>query len=385
MEGQKFSASQIAAVIILAVVAGSIPTLQPMLLGALLAEGRITAGAMGYAATLEGVGTVLATAIAGAWLPPRRLGLIGVGAVLSVLAANLATIILPSAGIIVARGLSGLGNGIMLWLFISMLARSDLPARLYGFYITGAGILVFLLTLFLGTFAISRFGATAGYAILIGINGLLLVVTRFLPDDFADLDGTGQTATPPAWGLLALCAVGLFLAGIMAFWIYAIPLGVQAGISTQTMQMIISIATGIQILAGLAAITFAAKVSGMQAMTVTSAVALVALLATMMSGSAMIWLPAVLAVAFCWMFAPPFHIAFLDVADPSRRAAIFVGTAQLSGLAIGPLLASAAISAPDFGSARMIAIACFAATLIIATMVLARARGASSAPAEMSV
>jgi len=96
----------------------------------------------------------------------------------------------------------------------------------------------------------------------------------------------------------------------------------------------------------------------------------------------MVWAPAVLAVSFCWMFAPPFHIAFLDVADPSRRAAIFVGTAQLGGLAAGPLMASAAIAAPDYGPARTIAMACFAVALVIAALVFVRARRMGMAAVE---
>ena len=339
MQTQTFSGREVAAVIAIAAISGCIAALQPLLLGALLSEGRITAGAMGYAATVEGLATMLATVVAGAWLKPRRLRWIATVAIVAVLAANLITLVVPPDVIVLARGLSGAGNGILLWIFISMAARSELPARLFAGFLTANATVVFLLSLLLGTFAISRFGATAGYAILICVYLLLLGTVRFLPDDFMDLDTSGGAARPPIAGLVALCAVGLFLAGITAFWIFAVALGTQAGISTRSMQLIISIATGVQIVAGLAGIALASKVTGMQALVGATLICVAAVAATIVSDNVWIWGAATIAISFCWMFAPSFNIGFLDLADPSRRAAIFVGSAQLAGLAMGPALA----------------------------------------------
>ncbi len=373
IELQNFAKSQTATVITIAVVAGCVPVLQPMLLGALLAEGRIGVAAMGYAATAEGLGMALGTAVAGAWLPPRRLREIGVIALLAVVAANIMTITLPPPGIVAARGLGGFGNGLLLWIFVGMLARSALPARLYGIFNTGNATLVFVLSMILASFATDRLRLLLGYGFLITVCALLLLVIRFVPRSYSNLDDN-KVAIPPPLGFLALLACVLFISGVMAFWVFSVPLGTQVEIPTRSMRMIIGAATGVQIAAGLAAISLAARLTGMQVITITSAVALATLAATMMSNTVLVWAPAILVLAFCWLFSTPFHIAFLNVADPSRRAAMFVGTAQLLGLAIGPLLASTAITAKDFNPARTVSVGCLVIVLAIVAIVYRQAR-----------
>jgi DHA1 family inner membrane transport protein len=373
IESSSFTRSQVSAAVAIAVVASCVPALQPILLGKLLAVGRIDAATLGYAATAEGLGMAIATAIASAVLPPRRLRLIGTFAILAVLAANATTAVVPGAWIIAARCLSGLGNGVLLWLLVGMLARSAAPTRLFAIYITANASLVFLLTLLLGSSLLNSLGVTGGYVALIGLYLPLLLVVHLIPGGYTDLGGGEAAGGSIPWlGLAALAAVVLYLAGVMGFWIYSVPLGNQVGISTPSMQSMLSAATGVQIVAGFLAVALAARISGLQAVTITSATGIVALLAMTMSGSASVWLPCLLVFSFCWMFGPPFHIAFLNTADPSRRSAMYVGTAQLVGYAVGPLLSSAVVSSSDYAPAQTVSIACFAAVVAIAGLVWMR-------------
>lgn len=376
METQTFSRSQTATVIMIGAIGGSIPALQPLLLGSLLAEGRISAGIMGHSATAEAFGMVIGTAVAGAFLPPRRLPLVTALSLLAVIVANLMTITLPAPMTPVARGLAGLGNGVLLWLFLSMLARAAVPTRLYATFFVVNASLVFLLSTALGTFVINRFGAASGYMILAGLYVALLLAARLVPHEYAQLDN-GETSIPPPMGLLGLLGVTLYLAGVMGFWVYSVQIGAQAGIPVHSMQMIVAAATGVQILAGLGAIALATRLTGIQVVVFTASVGLAAMLVTMASASIIIWAGAVLAFAFCWMFGPPFHVAFLITSDPSRRAAIFVGTAQLLGMAVGPLMSSSFVSASDFGSARLVTMACYGAVLAIAAAVYLATRRTS--------
>jgi DHA1 family inner membrane transport protein len=309
----------------------------------------------------------VASAAASAWLPPRHLKWIAILAIAAVMSANLLTVALPAGGIIAARGLSGLGNGLLLWILVGMMTRSAVPARLFAIFVTAQASLGFLLSLVLASFAIARFGVVSGYVALIALNALLIPIIRFMPTEYADLgeDG-GKAGQPPPWGLLALGAIVVLLAGTMAFWVYSVPLGVQAGIAPASIRMIVGIANGGQILAGLAAIAMARRLTGLQAVTITTLAGIAAMLATMIDGSILIWLPAVFVFAFCWMFGPPFHIPFLLAVDPTRRTAMFVSTAQLVGMAIGPMLASTMVTSTDYKPARLAALACFGLTIAIA-------------------
>ena len=382
METQTFSKGQTATVVAIGAMGGSIPALQPMLLGSLLAEGRISASIMGHSATAEAFGMVIGTAVAGAFLPPKRLPAITAIALLAVVAANIMTIALPAPIVPPARGLAGVGNGVLLWLFLSMLARASVPTRLYATFFLVNASMVFLLSAALGTFVIDRYGAVSGYAILTAIYIGLLLAARIVPHEYAALDSEGGTAMPPPMGWLGLLGVTLYLAGVMGFWVYSVQIGTQAGIPLKSMQMIVAAATGIQILAGLAAIALATRLTGIQVVMLTASAGLAAMLATMTSADIVIWAPAILIFAFCWMFGPPFHVAFLITADPSRRAAIFVGTAQLLGMAVGPLLSSSFVSETDFTPARTVTMASYVAVLAIAAVIYLATRTRSTAPAE---
>lgn len=246
MESQPFPADQTAVVIAIAVAAGCVPTLQPILLGGLLSEGRIGGATMGYAATAEALGMVLGTTLSSALLRPRRLRLIGAGAILAVLVANLVTILVPAVGIVGARGLSGLGNGVLLWLFVGMLTRSAIPTRLFAIYMTANASAVFLLSLILATFAIARYGALSGYGIIMALYAVVLMFIRLVPSRYDELEDSGKVLIPSARGMVGLGVVVLQLAGVMAMWVYSVPLGVQVGIPAESMQLILSASIGVQ-------------------------------------------------------------------------------------------------------------------------------------------
>ncbi|WP_327751875.1 hypothetical protein VVT58_01450 [Sphingobium sp. SJ10-10] len=363
MEAQTFSVREMAAVIAIGAVGGCTSPLQPMLLGALLAAHKISPEAMGHAATAEALGMVLGTALASAYIPPRRLKWLITIALAVVFTANSLTIMLGGAGIQILRGFCGLGNSVLLWLFLSMLARSDTPTRLYAAFFLTSASLIFLLSMSLSAFALDRFGPNAGYIAFLIIEIILLFVVRLAPDRYAEIQSARGAAVPPVRGLLGLFSITLYLTGVTAFWLYSVPLGSEVGIPVRSMQMIVSAATGVQIVAGLAAMTLAAKLKASHVVVFTAIGGLAAALTTMTSGNIFIWAPAILIFAFCWMFAPPFHVAFLISVDPSRRAALFVGTAQLTGFVVGPLIASAMISSSDFAPARLVTFVCYCASL----------------------
>jgi MFS transporter, DHA1 family, inner membrane transport protein len=122
--------------LIIGVTSGMVPALQPLLLGQLAAEGRISLAEIGQAAMLEALGMALAASIAGAMLPPRRLRAIAVGAVLTGLSVNVATPQLSGLSLAMLRGLGGISAGMLLWLWIGLLTRAALPARLIAIAVT---------------------------------------------------------------------------------------------------------------------------------------------------------------------------------------------------------------------------------------------------------
>ena len=63
---------------------------------------------------------------------------------------------------------------------------------------------------------------------------------------------------------------------------------------------------------------------------------------------------------FLWLFAMPFQVPLVIAADPTRRAALLIGGAQLAGSSLGPLAAGAIVSESNlapvlwFGAASLV-------------------------------
>jgi DHA1 family inner membrane transport protein len=153
----------------------------PLLYNALLIRGQLTSTQIGLAATLELSATGVVAAIGMSRLPPTKLRLtVALAAVVFTL-ANLSTAQLPAAGIFVARALSGCASGIFMWLFVGMLARSTLPARLNGLFLAlqgGAGMIV--LAIF-ANIILPRFGPQGGFVGLAILSAAAVVASFWLP------------------------------------------------------------------------------------------------------------------------------------------------------------------------------------------------------------
>jgi len=64
------------------------------------------------------------------------------------------------------------------------------------------------------------------------------------------------------------------------------------------------------------------------------------------------------ALGFAWLFAVPFLVPMTIEADPTRRAALLIGGAQLVGGSLGPLFASLFVTDTDARGALAFATAC---------------------------
>ncbi|MFM6854907.1 MAG: hypothetical protein ACKOUM_12590, partial [Sphingopyxis sp.] len=360
------------AILAIAVGAGVGPALQPLLLGALLKAGRLDAAALGHAAMIESLGMAVASTIATFALRPNRLRWLTGGALLATFVAAAGTMMGQGVGILWARGLNGVANGVLLWLLVGMITRSRAPAQVFAYYITGQSIAAFALSALFARIILPASGANAAYLVLLAVNiALLLVAMPFVPRAFSAHAGGGVDAgqpgdddgpaastalpMPPPLGWLALLGVGAQIAAVMAFWVYAVPLAMQAGITQGAANDIISLANAGLIVAGLAACATAARFRPVPVIIITALVSIGALAVTGNSANATMWTAALFLFAFAWTYAPPFHMTYLLQADQSGRAAMLVSPAQLLGMAAGPMLAATAVRDGDFTGARTIA------------------------------
>ena len=339
-----FRKPEIVSVLLIGVFGGFAPALQPLLLGKMAVEAKVTLAQIGQAAMLEALGMALAASLAGALLKPERLRAITIAAATVALVANLLTAQLAGPMVLLARFIAGAAAGVLLWLWIGLPARVAVPARLVAAYVTLQGGMLFLISTFFSASLLSWGGAAAGYGVIAGFYVVTLALVPLIPARYAPLGGGGALGMPDARGLAALSGVVRYFAGVMAFWVYVMPLGKEAGLSDNVVGIAISAALGSQLVAGLTAGVFASRLSSTLALVGSALASLAGLMLISMAHAPVPFIAGVVIIAFFWMFAAPFCMPFLIIADPSHRASIQMATATLLGVSVGPAIASFVVS-----------------------------------------
>lgn len=359
-----FSFRESASVILIAVVAGSIPALQPLLLGGLLAEGRLTTAQIGQAATLEAIGMAISATLAAAFLAPRHLRAIAAGIATIALCANLLTTVTSGFGIVATRGLNGLCAGLMLWLVVGLFARAEVPGRVFAIYVTAQALSAFLLSALFTTVVLPRFGATGAYVTLAVVNIPLIIASTQVPRAYRIIEGATGGGMPPARGAIGLVGVSLYLAGIMSLWVYVAPLLASKGHDPALIRLAITAAIGVQILAGLAASVLATRLRAAPTFIGGALISIACIAILLVATGAVSMFVAMAAFAFAWMFVPPFQMPYLIEIDPTLKTAMLISGAQLFGLAVGPLLSSTAASVIGLDAVGIVSMALFAGSVL---------------------
>ncbi len=368
---------QACAVMTVGVMGVMIAGLQPLLLGALAQEGRLTAAQIGHAATAELLTMGLAAGAAGAWLKAERIRLIAFGSGLALAALNLLTLRATGEAATLVRAAAGLPSGLMIWVAIGLISRAPRPERWSGIYLTVQTLAQFLLATALTAWVVGRWGANGGFMALALVSAACGLAGLAAPDRYAPLahEGDAAAGAMPAAGWVSLGAAFLFLAFIVGVWVYAEPLSRQAGHPPHIAGTAVSLSLACQVLGGAAATLFAHRVRWFWALIVCGLIdfGLLALFASL-PGPAL-FLAASGLFGFVWLFVMPFLAPMTIEADPSRRAAVLLGGAQLLGGSLGPLMASALVTDADARGALGFGAAALAVSLAIAVSLhLRRAR-----------
>ena len=318
--------------------------LQPILLGALLTEGRVNFDQLALAATAEmlaiGIGSVLAAFVLGS-------GAIRLKAALFLAAVTVfdhltATAQSPNA-IILFRGLAGLAQGCLVAFAVELIARSRHPGRLGGYFVSLQTFAQSVIAALLAIWIVARWGSFGGFEALALISLASAVVIFTLPDAYESLpkpsggSSSGLLRMAPITALFTIFFYYMFLG---ALWAFLEPLGADAGIDATTVGLMVSFSLIAQLIGAFAA-TFLEVRLPFRPVLLTAALlaVLVALGIASRPAAPLFWSLAML-TGLLWLSVVPFQIRIAVDADEARRAALLVPAAQLFGAALGPAGAS---------------------------------------------
>jgi MFS family permease len=129
--------------------------------------------------------------------------------------------------------------------------------------------------------------------------------------------------------------------------VYAEPLSRQAGHAPTVAGVAVSLSLAFQVLGGVVATVLAGRVRWFPALMLCAVIYVGCLLAFAALPSESLYLATSSVFGFLWMFSLPFFVPMVIAADPTRRAALLVGGAELAGGSLGPLFASFVVTDVD--------------------------------------
>ena len=381
--GPAFTPLEAGAAIAIGVVSLLIAGELSVLLGGLADEHRLSASGIGLSATFEALTMGVVAGLVGVYLKPRRLRLLGVAATLALALADLATTRVSGIGVLAVRAFCGIPEGLLLWLTIGMIARTETPERWAAVLFTALTSAQLAVATIFAAVILPRFGANGGFVFLAVVSLIGLVIVAFVPDRYAPLPHEGQAGggSPPLRGWIALAATLIFVSAAGAVGIYLVPLAHQAGLTAGVAQTALSTSLAAQILGGVLATVVAGRVNYFAVFVGSTLASLAAWAVYGFAAPAWLFIASTTLLGFISIFMTPFLLPMTIEADPSRRAAVQSGAAQLLGAALGPFLASMAVDERHSRGALYLGVALMLAGMAVIAWLHFTARAAEAAPA----
>jgi hypothetical protein len=326
--------------------------LQPLLLGALADEHRLSIDQIGFAATAELLALGLTTGLLAAFMPTHRLRLISAGGGAGLSLANLASIQASGFNMVATRGAAGLFGGILVWIAIAAVTRAARPDRLSGIFLAVQTLAQAALAGILPITLMPHYGANGGLACLAVFGVLAMTAAFMLPDSLPALPKpeTGP-ASVPIVGWIGLAAVFFYMAGIVGLWVFVEQIGTGDKIATRIVGFAVAAALAAQVTGSIVATLITGRIKAVPVLALCYLLNIGVLYVLGGKLSAPLYLVSIILFGFLWLFAMPFQTSLLIFIDPTRRSAMQLSAAQLLGCAAGPLVTSAFATNTDLWGA----------------------------------
>ena len=370
--GRPPSVAEIIAYLIVGSVGLIIAGVQPVILGALVGEHRLSASGLGWTATVEFLTLGAGVSLAGLCLGTTALR--AKAAIITVLSlvADLAAHGQSGSLILLDRAVAGLFEGAMVWVTMLMITRSPTPGRWAAIFLVAQGVLQLGFAATVPAAIMQAYGADGAFVALAATCAMALCVTWLLPRTVEPLKAPdpvhARKRRMPAQAWASLLGVALIYAFFIGVFAYLEQLGAQAKLTEAQTGYAVAIAVGVSILGSGAAAVLARRISYFVAFLLCLPVNVIALIVFAGLPAPATFLTASAAFGFFWGFFMPFQMPFVIEADPSREASMHVPATQALGCAAGPLLCSFVVTDSDARGALVICAICFALAFAIAAI-----------------
>src|SRR6202789_1899373 len=339
---QPTTTATVAAGLFLGTVAFMITGIQPVLLGALAEEGRLSETMLGRVAWAEVAALALASAIG-----PR---LLRFGSARRTIAVACLTLALANAVVYVShdtpllvssRVIAGLMEGLLLATTNIAITRGTHPERLSALFLMVSAIPQVAASYLLPAWVMPHFGADSGFGLLAVMAGVGIGVAFPLGSEIQDApppNPIAQVWTPAV--LLGLLGVILQNAGNGAGWEYQARVGENLHFSGQIVGSAIAADLIFQIIGTFAVAWIAWRLPFRTVLLASCLIQAAILIAMSRVHTPYTYISVCAIFGALWLGVNPFQVSLLVDLDKTRQAALLLASLQLVGFGTGPLICS---------------------------------------------
>lgn len=350
-EKQYTSALPISASIMIAAICVMVTGIQPLMVGALLTDGRIDMTQVGQLIMTELLMLVIGIVIANTTQPIKYLRRTAIFVSVSGLILNyLSLLTTTSTELMIVRAGAGLAEGALLWVSISVVVRAQRASRLFAISSFVQLMLQAAVAAALSLFIIPKMGWKGVFVTLAAFSLINILASFLIPGKVHELPT--EESGKFHWKfkhIKVLTIAFLQVATLGAIWSYLEPTGQAIGFSSTEIQSLISISLIAAMVGSLVSMFTIQRWSATPVIFLSSAAMAIiaALIYGTPSGGTTQFSVLLLTLQVVGLFVLPFQAAFAFSADATGRVATSVPIFQLLGQALGPLFASWFVLADD--------------------------------------
>jgi DHA1 family inner membrane transport protein len=351
--------------------------IQPVLLGGLAEEGRLSEAMLGRVAWVEVAALALAAAIGPRLLRFGSARRSIAGACLALALCNATVYVSHSTDLlIISRIVAGLMEGLLLATTNIAITRGRHPERLSATFLMVSAIPQVAASYLLPAAVMPRFGADSGFGILCALSVVGVAVAFLLGNEIQDAPPrkpATQVWTPAV--LIGLCAVIIQNAANGAGWEYQARIGENLHFSGQTVGTAVAADLIFQIAGTLAVAWFAWRLP-FRAVLLLSCPIQAGILITMgLVHDPRAYIAICALFGMLWLGVNPYQVSLLIDLDKTRQVevALLLASLQLMGFSTGPLICSFFVKPGDVAGAFW----CAAGMVLVSLLLYIVAMGVS--------
>lgn len=338
----------------------------PVLLGALVQEGRLADAQVGNLVTIEMLAIVPGSLAGIALLRRTDTRVVAITAGLTMAAVDI--LLLGQSGMTIlslARAIAGFSEGVLVAIALVAISRVMRVERASAIFLAVQTLMQAVVAAALP--AISIAGSRVDAALIaLAIAGVIAAAAALaLPAALRPTEPDDKRGALTPASLTALTSAGLFLGAIVSVWGYFGLWLIHYGHPPTFEGTAVSLCLVAQVVGALAAARFGERLPNRRTI-IACAMTAAALVGAfyLARGNATAIIMVSIGFGFIWLFTLPFFAGWLIEIDPGRRAVLYLTAFQLGGAALLPSLAGVAVGAYSINAALAFAGSAF---LLLAT------------------